>query len=238
MHMKEQSRNQETGPMQESGRCRLRSFHLAVNLLALASLYVAVSLAAVGCASAPISRTPLLSVHGLPGKTENITVDLTAQLEGRWRERYSKTELRVHRDPSLPARLIFDWALVGSSNIYVTTHANVETVGSDLLLDFIAPRGDSLGAEDGLYSYHYLPVHSFAVATRRRQFMNLYFLRADWVSQHLLIQPDALDHLRSPDGSVILTAPPDAIRNFILLHRQTRNALTPPQRFRSVTIRD
>jgi hypothetical protein len=89
-------------------------------------------------------------------------------------------------------------------------------LGQQLYLDFFPDKAamEQMG-ENGLYKYHWLPVHTFARVYQVEPELGLAFMDPDWLSKKLEQDAGAIAHVRRGDDQLILTASTSALQAFV-----------------------
>lgn len=71
--------------------------------------------------------------------------------------------------------------------------------------------------ENGYYTFHLLRVHTFLKVSVDGSEMQLAGMDPAWLNGHLQSNPDAIRH-ETVNGTILLTAPPNELQQFVLKH--------------------
>jgi hypothetical protein len=98
-------------------------------------------------------------------------------------------------------------------------------IGNYTFLD-LYPNDPS--SKNSLEKMHLLPVHTFSKVTLNGNNLTLEMLNPEWLEQGLLNHTIQVQHNKSPEGSLVLTAPTEELQNFMLAHANTKEAFDEP----------
>ncbi|MDP1726341.1 MAG: hypothetical protein Q8M15_06125 [Bacteroidota bacterium] len=110
-------------------------------------------------------------------------------------------------------------------NKHATFRAHVVKIGEFLFLDLYP---EELKSVDHLYQIHFFPVHTFSKIKIINDQLTIEMFDPSWLEKGIESNQINIAHIKSSDGTILLTASTEELQKFVLKYADTKGVFQEP----------
>lgn len=143
-----------------------------------------------------------------------------SELIGTWTEEKSKESWTFEKTNEKEYKLTHS-----QDNNNATFKAHLVNIGEFTYLDLYP---NDLKSKDYLYEMHLYPVHTFSKIKITNDKLTIEMLDPSWLEKGLETNQINIDHVKSTDGAILLTASTEDLQKFILMYNDSKGVFQEP----------